>query len=42
MIKITDKKNCSGCKACYNICPKNCIEMNTDEEGFWYPKVEVR
>ena len=40
MIKITDKKNCSGCKACYNICPKNCIEMNKDEEGFWYPKVD--
>ncbi|MBZ9689224.1 Coenzyme F420 hydrogenase/dehydrogenase, beta subunit C-terminal domain [Clostridium estertheticum] len=41
MIKIMDKKDCSGCKACYNICPRNCIEMKIDGEGFWYPKVEV-
>lgn len=41
MINIIDKKNCNGCKACLNICPKGCIEMHTDEEGFWYPKVEV-
>jgi len=39
MINIIDKKNCSGCKACYNICPKSCIEMLMDSEGFWYPKV---
>ena len=41
MINITDKKNCSGCKACYNICPQNCIEMKADSEGFAYPKVQV-
>ena len=41
MIKITDKKNCSGCKACYNICPRNCIKMSEDMEGFSYPKVRV-
>lgn len=41
MIKITDKKNCSGCKACYNICPRSCIEMKIDNEGFWYPSVDV-
>ena len=39
MINIIDKENCSGCKACYNICPQNCIEMFTDEEGFWYPQI---
>ncbi|MGH4139640.1 Coenzyme F420 hydrogenase/dehydrogenase, beta subunit C-terminal domain [Clostridium sp.] len=39
MINIIDKKNCSGCKACYNICPRSCIEMVVDSEGFWYPKV---
>jgi len=41
MINITDKKNCSGCTACYNICPKNCIKMVQDEEGFDYPRVET-
>ncbi|MGH4052367.1 MAG: Coenzyme F420 hydrogenase/dehydrogenase, beta subunit C-terminal domain [Clostridium sp.] len=39
MISIINKKNCSGCKGCYNICPQKCIEMLVDEEGFWYPKV---
>lgn len=39
MIEIKDKKNCSGCSACYSICPKNCIEMKADEEGFLYPNV---
>lgn len=40
MIKIKEKKNCCGCKACEIICPKNCIEMPVDEEGFWYPIVD--
>lgn len=39
MIKITRKDNCSGCSACFNICPKNCITMQMDKEGFLYPKV---
>lgn len=37
MIKITDKSKCCGCNACYNICPKKCIEMKKDIEGFIYP-----
>ena len=36
---IEKKQNCTGCYACYNICPKSCITMDTDKEGFWYPKV---
>lgn len=32
------KKNCTGCSACYNACPLNCIEMKQDEEGFLYPE----
>ncbi len=40
MINIKDKKNCCGCKACEIICPKNCIEMTVDGEGFWYPIVD--
>lgn len=38
--KIKAKKNCVGCYACENICPVNCISMISDEEGFWYPKVD--
>lgn len=41
MIKITKKQNCSGCHACLNICPKQCISMNTDYEGFWYPSIDT-
>lgn len=39
MIKIEEKYKCSGCHACYSICPKNAIDMVVDEEGFWYPNV---
>ena len=38
MISINDKKMCSGCGACAQICPKNCIQMHYDREGFIYPK----
>lgn len=41
MIKIYNKKNCCGCSACYNVCPKNCISMKADEEGFYYPVVNT-
>lgn len=35
---VKEKKNCTGCGACYNICPVDCIEMKEDEEGFLYPE----
>lgn len=40
MINISKKSECCGCHACVNVCPKNCIEMNVDYEGFWYPIVD--
>lgn len=40
MINITDKVNCCGCSACANACPKNCITMTEDSEGFLYPVVD--
>lgn len=36
---VCDKKNCVGCFACYNICPKNAIDMVEDDNGFIYPKI---
>lgn len=39
MIKIDEKSACCGCYGCYNICPKQCISMKTDSEGFWYPNI---
>lgn len=41
MITITNKQNCCGCQACANVCPKNCISMQADEEGFLYPHVDT-
>jgi len=41
MINIVDKTNCCGCWACENACPKKCITMTEDCEGFLYPKVEL-
>ena len=41
MITISDKANCSGCSACYAICPKHCITMRPDKEGYLYPSVDV-
>lgn len=39
MIEIQDKTKCSGCHSCQSICPKQCIKMIEDEEGFLYPSV---
>lgn len=40
MIEIVDKKACCGCSACVQRCPKHCISMKEDEQGFLYPEVD--
>lgn len=40
MIHIIDKSKCCGCNACVQRCPKQCIAMQVDEEGFLYPVVD--
>ena len=42
MEKIVDNNKCCGCHACFNICPKNAIEMFEDEKGFKYPKINQK
>ncbi|MBR5321989.1 MAG: Coenzyme F420 hydrogenase/dehydrogenase, beta subunit C-terminal domain [Clostridia bacterium] len=39
-MKLRDKIKCTGCGACVNICPKRCISMKQDKEGFCYPVIE--
>ena len=34
------KKECTGCGACYNICPVNAIKMIPDTEGFFKPEID--
>lgn len=38
---INDRSRCCGCSACASICPKQCIQMKPDVEGFLYPIVEA-
>lgn len=40
MIEIVDNKFCCGCNACTQCCPKQCITMQEDMEGFLYPYVD--
>ena len=39
MINIQNKQDCCGCTACVQHCPKHCISLKEDEEGFLYPIV---
>lgn len=41
MIEIKNKTQCCGCGACEQRCPKRCISMHEDEQGFLYPQVNV-
>lgn len=40
MIEIKDKRTCCGCSACASVCPKKCITMKEDKEGFLYPETD--
>ena len=39
MPKFASTEICTGCTACKNACPKQCIEMKSDINGFLYPIV---
>lgn len=41
MIDIKNKKDCCGCAACAQICPKKAIVMISDRDGFLYPKIDM-
>lgn len=40
MIKV-DYEHCTGCGACVQKCPKNCISWEEEKLGFLYPSVDV-
>ena len=39
MIEILDKTKCCGCNACAQKCPKHCIRLIKDSEGFYILKL---
>lgn len=39
MIKLKNRTNCCGCGACEQSCPKGCIQLKEDGEGFLYPYI---
>lgn len=40
MDSVHGVKNCCGCRACEQICPKHCITMKEDAEGFYIPSID--
>ena len=36
------KEKCVGCKSCEQSCPKRCISMKENKEGFWYPVIDEK
>lgn len=41
IVLFNEKSECSGCWACYNICPMNAIEMVKNREGFKFPQIDT-
>lgn len=40
MINQIDQKECCGCGACVQVCPMDCINIEQNIEGFYYPKLD--
>ena len=38
---ICDSNLCTGCGACSCVCPRKCIKMIKDDEGFLYPVIDT-
>lgn len=41
MIEIAEKEKCTGCGACVQRCPKSCLALREDAEGFLYPEADA-
>ena len=40
MIAVKNKADCCGCGACVSACPKKCLTLQADGEGFVYPQLD--
>lgn len=41
MPNLATKEYCTGCTACASVCPRICIAMTADENGFLYPVIDA-
>lgn len=41
MPELSKKELCTGCTACASVCPKSCISMLPDENGFLFPIIDT-
>ena len=41
-IALVSHNDCTGCGACFNICPAGAISMTPDREGFLFPAVNTK
>lgn len=41
-VLFVNKSDCSACCACYNVCPKDAIQMIEDECGYYYPNIDAQ
>ncbi len=42
MIHLAAAVDCTACAACVSVCPKQCISMREDREGFLQPKIDAK
>lgn len=40
MTEVVTKEKCCGCSACAQVCPRECISMREDAQGFLYPEID--
>lgn len=40
-IKLAPIRSCTGCMACGDACPKGCISFKVEQDGFWYPHIDI-
>ena len=38
-MKLCETEKCTGCGACFNSCPKQCISMRESDNGYKYPVI---
>lgn len=42
VLSLASSIECTGCGACVSICPKGCIRMKEDKEGFLQPAIDSK